>query len=268
MFQKQEFFSCSQGHCSVGLGDALQWLHRPWAGQEAAGGAGLDRSLSCPWPPPGTDLLLDLLRPELQLLGVWFLQVSGIVFIPQLCLLHCAEPCYNKQFSLGWEMVPEIWSSSQQHGAGTKAPWSKRAKCFVGLKAFKSPGKHHLSAPSFAVAEVPGPPKEAKIVLRALTGQGPHCQHTHSKSSCRLPSPALLTRIPSWERWQEHILANRVLRWMHTASGFKERGSWGSPTGIQHWYGPPSMPRPSVTELWGRSTCCGWQRHVMRTHQL
>lgn len=134
MFQKQEFFSCSQGHCSVGLGDALQWLHRPWAGQEAAGGAGLDQSLSCPWPPPGTDLLLDLLRPEPQLLGVWFLQVSGIGFIPQLCLLHCAEPCYNKQFSLGWEMVPEIWSSSQQHGAGTKAPWSKWASKPLSLQ--------------------------------------------------------------------------------------------------------------------------------------
>lgn len=34
MFQSRN--SCSQGQCSVGLGDALQWLHRLWAGQEAA----------------------------------------------------------------------------------------------------------------------------------------------------------------------------------------------------------------------------------------
>lgn len=139
----------------------------------SCGMAGLDWSLSPPWPPPGTDLLL-VLRPRLRLLGVWLLQVPGVLFIPQLgayCIMQNLTTTSSFSWDEGWSQLPEIRISSQQHGAGAKAPWSKRAKLFVNLKLFKSPEKTSPQHPQLAVAEVLGPPKDAKIPLRALTDQ-------------------------------------------------------------------------------------------------
>lgn len=86
--------------------DALQWLHRPWWGQEAAvawlGWFGH-------WVTRGLSLELTCCSPQAKAAASWGLAPAGAwhpLYTPAGCLVHHAEPCYNEQLSLGWEMVP------------------------------------------------------------------------------------------------------------------------------------------------------------------
>lgn len=77
-------------------------------------------------------------------------------------------------------------SSSQHHRAGQRHLGPRGQSVLWASEPLSLQGKHHLSTPSFAVADVPGPPKEAKIALRALTRQGPPCQRRESTLQVQL----------------------------------------------------------------------------------